>query len=170
MDEVFGEENYVSLITFKKTTGAGSPSGGTEVLASISDYLLWFCRNKQCVKYRQMYREKELGGPGATQYRWIESCDGYRRQLATNESPDKTSVAKIFSHDQLTSQSSGGPQFFPVELEGRTIPSGKSGWKTTAIGMKRLNEARRLMLVGNTLRYIRYLDDFPVLAKKRIVG
>src|SRR6516165_10076762 len=38
LDEVFGSENYISLITFKKTTGAGSPSGGTDVLASIADY------------------------------------------------------------------------------------------------------------------------------------
>src|SRR5439155_759290 len=62
MDEVFGEENYISLITFKKTTGAGSPTGGTDVLASIADYLIWFAKNKRNAKYRQLYREKELGG------------------------------------------------------------------------------------------------------------
>ena len=35
MDEVFGSENFVSLIAFKTTTGAGSFAGGTNVLASM---------------------------------------------------------------------------------------------------------------------------------------
>jgi adenine-specific DNA-methyltransferase len=41
MDEVFGDTNFVSLITVVKTTGAGSPAIGTNVLASVSDYLIW---------------------------------------------------------------------------------------------------------------------------------
>ena len=32
MDEVFGSENFVSLITFKTTSGAGSFAGGTTCL------------------------------------------------------------------------------------------------------------------------------------------
>ncbi len=47
MDEVFGPDNRAGLITFKKTTGAGSPSLGTEVLASVCDYLLWYGKGHQ---------------------------------------------------------------------------------------------------------------------------
>src|SRR4029077_11243052 len=46
LDEVFGSENFVSLVTFKKTTGAGSPSGGTDFLALIADYVLWYAKDK----------------------------------------------------------------------------------------------------------------------------
>jgi adenine-specific DNA-methyltransferase len=54
MDEVFGSENFASLITFKKTTGAGSFAGGTNVLAATNDYLLWYAKNIEVVKYRQL--------------------------------------------------------------------------------------------------------------------
>lgn len=40
MDEVFGERNFCSMITTLKTTGAGSPAGATDVVPSVSDYVL----------------------------------------------------------------------------------------------------------------------------------
>src|ERR1035437_6668049 len=55
LDEVFGSENCVRVIAFKKTSGAGSPSGGTDVLASVFDYVLWYARDLEEVKYRQLY-------------------------------------------------------------------------------------------------------------------
>src|SRR5437764_1223322 len=45
MDEVFGSENFCGQIAFKKTSGAGSFSGGTDLLASVSDSIVWYCRN-----------------------------------------------------------------------------------------------------------------------------
>jgi adenine-specific DNA-methyltransferase len=65
MDEIFGDANAVSLIPFKKTTGAGSPSGGTDVLASVVDYLVWYAKDIHTIKYRQMYRQKIAGGEGS---------------------------------------------------------------------------------------------------------
>ena len=45
MDEVFGAENFVSLIAFAKTTGfAGS------TLSSVADYILWYARDLQRIK------------------------------------------------------------------------------------------------------------------------
>ena len=41
MDEVFGSENFVSMITFRKTTGVQS-----SYVASVSDYLLWYAKDK----------------------------------------------------------------------------------------------------------------------------
>src|SRR5207245_927939 len=55
MDEVFGERNFCSLVTLQKTTGAGSPAIGTDVLPAVNDYLLWYCRDIADVKYRQLY-------------------------------------------------------------------------------------------------------------------
>jgi type III restriction enzyme len=62
MDDVFGADQVVGIVTFKKTSGAGSPSGGTEVLASVSDYLIWYAKDRSKVKYRQLYKDKEVGG------------------------------------------------------------------------------------------------------------
>ncbi len=59
MDEVFGDENFVRMITFVKTTGQTD-----KLLASISDYILWFCRDRTRVKFRQPLKIKSLHGEG----------------------------------------------------------------------------------------------------------
>jgi len=157
MDEVFGSENFVSLITLKKTTGAGSPSGTTDVLAGVSDYLLWYTKSRADIKYRRVYRRKEVGTTGATQYNLVQRVDGRRESLSTGVAAQGD---RVFSHDQLTSQSAGQTTLYNFELEGQNFHPGKGGWKTTIEGMRRLATAKRLMGVGNTLRYIRFLDDF----------
>ena len=64
MDEVFGEENLVSQISFAKTTGF---SGA--FLSNVSDHILWFSKDIGRVKYRSLARPKQPGEPGATAYK-----------------------------------------------------------------------------------------------------
>jgi len=71
MDEVFGSDNFLSLITFKKTAGATS-----DYLSGIVDYLLWYAKSVERTKYRPMYLEKIIGGAGGGQYTWLEEPDG----------------------------------------------------------------------------------------------
>jgi adenine-specific DNA-methyltransferase len=168
LDEIFGSANFVSLIPFKKTTGAGSPSGGTDVIASVMDYIVWYCRNKETVKYRQLYRPKEIGGEGSGQYTFIEEPSGKRRRASPEELNQLPKDYRIFRGDQLTSQSSGGPQFFPFVLDGRDFAPKNSGWKTNQQGMKRLLSARRIIAIGNTPSYVRYIDDFPAIPLNNI--
>ena len=59
MDEVFGETNFLSLITIKKTTGAGSPAIGTKVIPATTDFLIWYAKQSESVKYRQAYTYKD---------------------------------------------------------------------------------------------------------------
>lgn len=162
MDEVFGRENFVSFITFKTTSGAGSPSGGTEVLASVNDFLVWYAKDMTRIKYRQLFRSKAQLGGGADAYNKGEFPGGSRRALAKAERNDLPEGVRLFRYDNLTSQSSGAPQFFDLELDGQTYPVGKSGWKTTRDGMTRLILAQRIGVAGRTPSYIRFLDDFPV--------
>ena len=104
LDEIFGPENACGFISFKKTSGAGSFSGGTTLLPAITDYLLWHAKDKNMVKYRQLYRRKEVGGLGGEQYSWIELSDGQRRRLGGNEDSNKLNDVRIFRGDNLTSQ------------------------------------------------------------------
>src|SRR5207247_60965 len=60
MDEVLGAENAISVIPFKKTSGASSPTAATDVVASVCDYLLWYGRDAELTKYRQLYFPKTL--------------------------------------------------------------------------------------------------------------
>jgi adenine-specific DNA-methyltransferase len=161
MDEVFGDDNFVSLVPFKKTTGAGSPSGGTDTLASIVDYVLWYAKSRSEIKYHQLYRGKEVGGEGSAQYTYFEAPSGQRQRGTKEELQALPAGFRVFRADQLTSQSSGGPQFFAFTLDGREFSARRSGWKTTQQGMARLVSSHRIIAVGNTPSYVRFIDDFP---------
>jgi adenine-specific DNA-methyltransferase len=165
MDEVFGAENFCSFITFKKTTGAGSPSQGTEVLAQVSDYLLWYCCDREKVKYRQLYWPKNEEEGGIGQYTWVQLSDGSRRRMTPEERDNFSRLprgARIFRADNLTAQSGVEKTKYEVRFEGKSFRPPKGVWKTNEEGMKRLIAANRLILVGDTLSYVRFIDDFPV--------
>jgi adenine-specific DNA-methyltransferase len=99
MDEVFGAENFCALIAFKKT---GRQSA--ELLASVVDYVIWYARNKDTVKYRQLFSAKHPGEEGSTQYIWIEDADEKRRPMTSDELIDGVnSTLKIFQHYPLVS-------------------------------------------------------------------
>lgn len=80
LDEVFGAENFCSLITIAKTAGASS-----ELLAGISDYLLWYAKNKDCLKYRQPYQEKASADDGGGEYKYLLFPDGNSRMMSAEE-------------------------------------------------------------------------------------
>ncbi len=162
LDEVFGSENFRSLITYKKTT-----SSTGEGLAGVNDYLLWYARVSEQTKYRTLYRLREFGGTGSGQYTWVEDRQGVRRQASIEELAGNLE-GRLFRRDQLTSQGlgrakgEGAASWFEVDINGRSFtPGPKARWKTNVLGMERLKLASRLVDVGNTLTYIRYFDDFP---------
>lgn len=153
MDEIFGPENTVSLITITKTSSATS-----ELLAGVADYLIWYAKEKTKVKYNPIYQPKNIGSAGTTQYNLGESDTGQRWQLKKNEIAG--SALRLFSHDNMTSQRPPGD--FPVHLNGNKFKPTSGYWKTGESGMLKLERSRRLMAIGNTLRYVRFLDDFSV--------
>ena len=157
MDEVFGADNLVSQISVVKTAGASS-----EYLPSVADHILWFARNRDALKFRQPYNNKEVGGRGGGQYSKLQEPDGRRRPLTKSEANgvELQAGAKVFRLDNMTSQRPPGD--FPVHIAGRAIRPSKGYWKTGEIGMPRLLKANRLELVGNTLTYVRFIDDFLV--------
>lgn len=157
MDEVFGEENFVSIITFVKTS-----SQTDNLLAGISDYILMYARNKKTLKYRQQYRDKIPGGEGSSSYKRFEDAYGSRSTLTKTQISGEAHISengKIFAPDNLTSQSPGTR--YDVAHKGQIFyPTGY--WKTEEQAMPRLQKASRVTRSGKTLRYVRYLNDFPV--------
>jgi len=165
MDEVFGDENFVAQIS-TKTSG-----GSTGVyLPGVMDYLLWFARNQACLKFRPLFGSKELGDSGAEKYSRLQLKTLERRSLNAAERSQETRLpddARVYRQDNLTSQSvgrdkgEGAASWFPVRVDGREIrPSIKVRWKTNEDGMLRLQRAERVELTGNSLAYVRFLDDF----------
>lgn len=166
LDEIFGSENFVSLITYSKTTGATSV-----MLPGTADYILWYCKDKNKVKYRRLYLSKTVGGGGAAKYDQVELLDGTRRTMTTEERNDFRLLpmgARVYRLDNLMSQSvgrekgEGAASWFPVQIDGREfLPNMQNRWKTNEAGMSRLLAARRVQVTGNTLAYVRFIDDFP---------
>ncbi|HMT20033.1 MAG TPA: hypothetical protein PKE20_02105 [Promineifilum sp.] len=104
MDEVFGSENFVSLVFVAKTSGFGD----TLTLSSVGEYLLWYAKNRGVVKYRQLYSLKTQDSPFAREYRFIENSDrSIRRTLSHSEREDSSLMPdgwKRFRPSATTSQ------------------------------------------------------------------
>lgn len=149
LDEIFGCHNFISLVAFSTTSGFASTT-----LSRAGDYIIWYAKDKTQIKYRQLYNEKTVGETGASKYKPVStySCipDGWWNK------------DKLVSVDSLTSQ---GPTetalkftFMGKEYE----PPKGMHWKTTIDGIYRLIENRRLVIQGNSPRFLRFLEDFPV--------
>jgi adenine-specific DNA-methyltransferase len=160
MDEVFGSENFVSLITLWKTSGAT-----TTELPTVSDYLLWFSKNRAAVKYRQPYVAKAAGEGAGTEYRFVELPDGKRRMMTSEEINDPKLLlpgSRTYRPSPMTSQSGSATTTVAFTFEGKAFLPGTGGWKTNAEGFQRLVCANRIVKRENSLSYVRYLNDFPV--------
>ncbi|MEA5139224.1 site-specific DNA-methyltransferase [Arcicella rigui] len=159
MDEVFGSENFVSLIILKKTSGLG-----TSLLKSVYDIIIWYGKNKEKLKYRQLFKEFEESDL-VELYPSIE-IDKKRRPLTSEEKLNFKQTMKTGTLYRTMDLSSSGltPScVFDFEYNGKTYQSlkGKS-WKTNLSGMQKLSSIGRLDNSGSTLRFIRYANDFPV--------
>ncbi len=163
MDEVFGSENFCSLLVFRKTMGAGSPMGGTEVTAGVADYIIWYSKNLKTVKYRELYDFRSDGE--RANYNYVLTPDGKYRRLFKDERDGEVAIQKgyrIYRRDNLTSSSSTGDASKPYSYEGKPYSPLPGGWKTSnPIGLDRLLYANRLEAYGTTLSYRRFADDFP---------
>ncbi len=169
MEEIFDQDNFVSLITLRKTHTAGSPSGGTDVLASVSDYLIWFARDKTKVKYRQLFEYR--AGYDWVNYDFVLMPSGESRRISPDEKRglvDLPEGCRVYRRSPLTSSSSPESARFPVKFDGHDYLPGKGGWKTNQAGMTRLAEADRLEAYGQTLAYRRFTDDFPYFPRTNL--
>jgi len=161
MDEVFGEGNFISQISVKKTTSATSL-----YLAGTCDYLIWFAKEVDSLKYRQAFKLKVAGQEGASTYNRVQSRDGAAvfpiKANQTYGVDYSENNWYLVTSDNLTSQSGGESTRQPVSFEGEVFKLLKGGWKTNSSGMQKLLKSSRLTRGGSALRYVRRIDDFPV--------
>jgi adenine-specific DNA-methyltransferase len=138
MDEVFGDENFISLITIQKT--GGQPS---DLLPNTTDFIVWFAKDATSVKYRQPYYEKVAGEGAGSGARYDQADE----------------AGNLFQTTSLTS--SRPPGSFPVVFNGRRYTPGQRFWTTGEIGIVRLQRADRVVSGPKTIRFRRMLLDFP---------
>ena len=161
MDEVFGAENFIAIISFVTTGGQSA-----ELLGNVFDFLLWYGRDRARAKFRRLYIEKDLREGGGWAHSRIELPNGSRENVgvdAVKKLLDRGERVRPYSQDGLTSQGATATGSTPFPFQGRWFPLPQnSHWKTNVAGMERLARAGRIEASENSIRYTRFFDDFPV--------
>ena len=153
MDEVFGEENFVSIITLQKTGGLVAQG-----LVKTLDFILWFAKSHDSTKVRQLYSDRQIGDTSLERYDLVHNTDGAFRRITPRERlsgalPEGTRRCRTVALE------SANPSF-AFDYQGRTY---SQRWKTNLEGLQNLSRAGRISTTGRRLNSVRYINDFPVI-------
>ena len=159
LDEVFGEDCFVSQISFMSTSGFRA-----KTISRVGDYLLWYARDRERLKVRKLF-EEQPGIPGQGNAKWILFPDGTYRGVSAAEKRGEVPIpegAKLYLPGDLASD---GPaaQSQTFEYEGKRYDPGQNRhWKAKfPDGMGRLSAGGRIHVARNSIRYRRFASDFP---------
>ena len=147
MDEVFGEENHIASVVFRKTTGKAGVS-----LDNTYDVVVWFAKCKELAKVRELFFRRQVEADQNFRYDFTESG---------NLVPAGNKPFRIARMNPLTSQSASTTTLFEFVYCGRRFQPSKGGWKTNITGMERLAKTSRLTFSGRTLGFVRPFEDYP---------
>ncbi|MBF0316563.1 MAG: site-specific DNA-methyltransferase [Nitrospirae bacterium] len=168
MDEVFGSENFVSFITFRKKM---MPLGA-KLLESVSDYILWYSKDIKNVKYRSIFEDKNIEGD----YIWgyIQFPDMSYRKMTLDEINNHKLLPdgyRIFQPISLRPAGFNKSGVFEFEFKGKKYkPIDGSSYGSSKDGMERLKVSDRLIEIGNSLRYKLFWDDYPVMVTTNLIN
>ncbi len=159
MDEVFGIENFVANIIFRKKT---LPLGST-TLETMHDHILLYARNKEKLKFRHLYTLNDVSqvsshGPYALypDNNWEKiSVEDFQSPLH----PKGTKYYRLFS---LIAPSFSPNTVYDFEFEGTVYPPPSRGsWVVSKDKLSKLAQMGRLQVEGKSLSYRLHYDDFP---------
>ena len=156
MDEVFGEDNFVSCINFRSM----SPLGATN-LTNIYDHILWYARCLGSMKYRNIYQQRSAEEEPEFRF-WSDDAGFYYdgKNISKDISREKL---RIFKRSVLMSSGYGATCFYDFYFEGKKVKAANKSWRTHASGMERLIKSTRLIRLGRTVYFRQYHDDFGLI-------
>jgi adenine-specific DNA-methyltransferase len=156
LDEIFGINNFVSQIAFR--TATGQPSN---TLSSLFDYLLWYAKDKQSLKYITLFRERSFNEKIGT-FSWIELESGDCRQLSSKEKRGSVPfpVGRLFKDADITQQNDSGEiRVIKYKNQDFRLPSNLE----YIDGVEKLMATNRLVVINDRLCGKRYEDDNPLV-------
>jgi adenine-specific DNA-methyltransferase len=131
LDEIFGTEKFVAVIPFVTTSSQTSV-----LLPTVCDFIIWYCKDKEKIKYRTLYKDKDKEADNTKYKNFMdENYDQLTLDQAKRKYGEAVSRLKAFRRDTLTSQSGGNNSAF-VRLQLSMIEQYKCGyesvhWKTS---------------------------------------
>ena len=166
MDEIFGAGNRVATISYATTGGSAA-----NTLPEVADYLLWYAKDRQRVKYRQLY-EPLTRAEVIESFSWhvmVELPDGECRKPTPEEcfnpGGQLPEGARIYRRMPLDSQGvSTTGRSDPYEWNGRLFRCGRDRhWAVSKEGLDRLSELNRLEAREgqSSLMWKKYEDEVP---------
>ncbi|MGE5558560.1 MAG: site-specific DNA-methyltransferase [Bacillota bacterium] len=159
MDEVFGIENFISQISFRKKT---MPLG-TKTLEQMHDFLLWYAKDYNKLKYHKLWKEYNI--VESQDWDWIQLADGTRRKMTNEEKSNNTLIptdAKIYRLKHPSPIGYNEQNRYEYEFEGKKYSPPINGWGIDKDKMDYLVSIGRVQPKGNLLNFILFFDDFPV--------
>jgi adenine-specific DNA-methyltransferase len=160
LDEIFGEDNFVSLIAFTKgATGLGS----SDRIPGRLDYICWYAKNADRHKFRQLFHIRSTGVD--PNFNWIYFPDGQYRRLTVEERAGDRPLpagARLFGDVSLTKPGPG--RKFEIRFKDRTFSSGKRWWGMTPESLERALKTGRVDQFGDALRQLRFQDESTAVA------
>ncbi|MGH8063768.1 MAG: site-specific DNA-methyltransferase [Candidatus Entotheonellia bacterium] len=158
LDEVFGEQNFISIITLTKAASQSS-----SLLPSVNDFVLWFARDRECAKYRPLLKEKKPIERPEERYICVEEPNGVIHDLSLRQKTGDAPIpaGRVLRMVPANSQTGSDTSQFEYDFAGRPYrPPGSRGWSTSREGLQRLNRSGRLWAAGTTLMWKYYHDDY----------
>lgn len=158
MDEVFESGNFISQISFVTTSGFDSLT-----LPRSGDYIIWYAKDSTKVKFRKLFTEKDIELESGN-YKWILLPNGEYRGVTAEELRGDKNIpegSKLYQPTSLISQGeTSSNQVFELNGKIYTSPKGQH-WKTSVEGLAKLAQKGRIHVAKNSIRYVRFADDFP---------
>jgi adenine-specific DNA-methyltransferase len=157
LDEVFGPANFVAQINFKTADPLGQKG-----LPKAYDYIVWYSKKQESMKFRQVVRKKDFSND--PEYRYFNKLPGPLGIRQTASSKDDRKAREVFRRRGAWSAGYTESCTFTFDLQGRAArtDSGKS-WATTRDGIERLKKSDRLFWIQSNVYYKRFAADYDVV-------
>ena len=156
MDEVFGKDNFVSLIQFRKT-----PTATSNTMPIVCDYIVWYAKDIQHLKYHKMYRKKNIPIDDPN-FRFVELKNGTRRRMSPAERHNPLTIptgSRIYRHYPIISKGKSSKDDTFVFKGKEFSPGPNSHWTVNLDGMYNLAKKNLLVNTEDSLYVVTYFDD-----------
>ena len=160
LDEIFGYENCVNIIPFKKRASFLSRFG--KGLFELFDYIVWYAKDINNVKVNPLYvpidRFQQLRG----EYRFYDDENGTRKLTEEDVLNPSLDLSRVFRTHSASKKSSSPTNTDTIDIgQYKLKPPVGHEWKADAKGMQNLLRLNRLVPGSQSRPYKIYFTDFP---------